>query len=284
MNSTTVRFIRAAASASSALSPELGAGLLHRLFTTPRPRRMPDRERAWMTGATGSRLQLEDGRALQVWHWGEGGPSVLLVHGWGGAASQMAVFAEPLVSAGCRVVAFDQPAHGASDGKRSAVPDFARAIGAVARTMGPFDGTIAHSLGASSALLAHHHDAPLGRLAAIAPAENLPGYLAQTASLLGFPEKVLVPTKAQIERRWGARVDEVRPGRFAEQLDGPGLIVHDVDDREVAVAEGRAIAERWAGATFLETQGLGHRRILRDPDVIDAVVGFVTRRSASVAA
>lgn len=284
MNSTTVRFIRAAASASSALSPELGAGLLHRLFTTPRPRRMPDRERSWMAGAIGSRLQMEDGRALQVWHWGEGGPSVLLVHGWGGAASQLAVFAEPLVALGCRVVAFDQPAHGASDGKRTAVPDFARAIGTIARAMGPFDGTVAHSLGASSSLLALHQGAPLGRLAAIAPAENLPGYLEQTAALLGFPESVLVPAKDQIERRWGARVDDVRPGRFAERLAGPGLIVHDVDDREVAVGEGRTIAEGWAGATLLETEGLGHRRILRDPDVIDAVVTFVTRRSATLAA
>lgn len=284
MNSTTVRFIRAAASASSALSPELGAGLLHRLFTTPQPRRMPERERAWMEGAVGSRLQLEDGRALQVWHWGEGGPSVLLVHGWGGAASQMAVFAEPLVALGCRVVAFDQPAHGSSDGKRTAVPDFARAIGAVTRAMGPFDGTIAHSLGASSALLALHQGASLGRLAAIAPAENLPGYLAHTAALLGFPESVMAPVKEQIAKRWGARVDDVRPGRFAPTLRAPGLVVHDADDREVAIAEGRAIADGWADATLLETQGLGHRRILRDPDVIAAVLGFVTRRSAAIAA
>ncbi len=284
MNSTTVRFIRAAARVTSAVSPALGAGFLHRLFTTPLARRTPDRERAWLADAIGSRLPLSDGRELQLWHWGERGPAVLLVHGWGGAASQLGIFAAPLVELGYRVVAFDQPAHGASDGKRSAMPDFADAVGAVAGAHGPFEGTVAHSLGAAAALLALHRGAPLGRVAAVAPAEDLPAYLEQVSGLLGFPTSVLEPTKRQIEQRWGVPIEAARPSGFAAQLRAPGLVVHDLDDREVAIGEGRAIADAWPGATFLETRGLGHRRILRDSEVIGAVLSFVSSRSTSLAA
>jgi pimeloyl-ACP methyl ester carboxylesterase len=65
----------------------------------------------------------------------------------------------------------------------------------------------------------------------------------------------------------------------------PTLVVHDRNDREVGFDQGQAIAEAWPRARLLATEGLGHRRLLRDPAVIGAVTAFVTgdagaRRSA----
>jgi pimeloyl-ACP methyl ester carboxylesterase len=70
------------------------------------------------------RLPFEGGE-LAVTTWGEKGPSVLLMHGWGGARAQMTGFVEPLLAAGYRVVAYDQPAHGESDGKTTNVLEVA---------------------------------------------------------------------------------------------------------------------------------------------------------------
>jgi len=47
--------------------------------------------------------------------WGNDGPVVYLVHGWGGNASQLNPFVRPLVAAGFTVVAHDAPSHGLSD-------------------------------------------------------------------------------------------------------------------------------------------------------------------------
>jgi len=33
--------------------------------------------------------------------------------------------------------------------------------------------------------------------------------------------------------------------------------------------------EAWPGSVLLKTEGLGHRRILKDPKVISAVVNFI---------
>jgi hypothetical protein len=52
------------------------------------------------------------------------------------------------------------------------------------------------------------------------------------------------------------------------------LVVHDTDDREVPYADGRRLAEVF-GARLITTNGLGHRRILYAPEVIDAVVEFI---------
>jgi len=38
------------------------------------------------------------------------------------------------------------------------------------------------------------------------------------------------------------------------------------------------ITRAWRGADMLMTEGLGHRRILRDPDVVAAAVAFLTAR------
>jgi hypothetical protein len=37
------------------------------------------------------------------------------------------------------------------------------------------------------------------------------------------------------------------------------------------------IAAAWPGARWLMTRGLGHRRILRDPATVQAVVDFIVR-------
>ena len=57
-------------------------------------------------------------------------------------------------------------------------------------------------------------------------------------------------------------------------------MVHDRGDAEIPWQHGAAIARAWRGAEMLITEGLGHRRILRDPDVVAATVAFVAARSA----
>src|SRR5690242_19551034 len=105
--STNVRF-----AATALLAPELAGAWAERLFLTPpRPRTEDtalDLIDARMTFLT------HKARSIATWEWGwksHGAPAVLLAHGWGGQAAQMRAFAFKLLSAGYRVVAFDQPAH-----------------------------------------------------------------------------------------------------------------------------------------------------------------------------
>jgi pimeloyl-ACP methyl ester carboxylesterase len=56
------------------------------------------------------------------------------------------------------------------------------------------------------------------------------------------------------------------------------LVVHDSGDR--VVDRGQAdllVAELGNGTRLVETSGLGHGRILRDPGVIGEVVAFLDR-------
>jgi pimeloyl-ACP methyl ester carboxylesterase len=68
---------------------------------------------------------------------------------------------------------------------------------------------------------------------------------------------------------------------MAPHVGLPALIIHDHDDRDVSWHEGEAIARAWPHARFLRTEGLGHRRILLDPEVIGRAVRFLDPTSAT---
>lgn len=63
-------------------------------------------------------------------------------------------------------------------------------------------------------------------------------------------------------------------------LTTPLLVIHDRGDAEIPWQDGRVIAQAWRGAETLMTDGLGHRRVLRDPDVVAAAVAFVAALTA----
>jgi len=56
--------------------------------------------------------------------------------------------------------------------------------------------------------------------------------------------------------------------------------MRDPEDRDVPFDHGSGVAGAWPGARLSRLHGLGHRRLLRDPEVIAESVGFITRADA----
>lgn len=274
LNSTNVRFVKAIAGFSNVVAPGLAARLLEQLFLTPTRHKTPAREVRWIAGAQRSAVRFAPGRELPVYTWGSG-PPVLLVHGWSGRGSQLGAFIRPLVSQGFRVVTFDGPSHGQAGGRLSGIPEFARAIELLAQQLGPFHAVVAHSMGAAATTVALSRGLELSRVVYVAPPENPGRYLDEAASYLGFSDGVVRRTRARIERRFSFDFKDVRGSTIARNQRTPLLVIHDRDDREVLHEEGARLVDAWPGARLLTTSGLGHRRILRDEDVVDAMVRFV---------
>ena len=116
-NSTTVRsyrfgvppVLRATVRAVDRVAPDLTARLALRLWCRP----PHHKDRRPLPGGTTWTLPFGPSE-IAGQTWGDG-PTVVLVHGWGGNRAQLAAtFVEPLVAAGLRVVAYDAPSHGVS--------------------------------------------------------------------------------------------------------------------------------------------------------------------------
>jgi pimeloyl-ACP methyl ester carboxylesterase len=291
MNSTIVRsheppmmaLVRAGGRTLSALAPALAARVAERRFLTPPRHRRPAAEIALLERAH-ARPLFVGGRRIEMWKWGRG-PAVLLVHGWGGRGAQLGAFVEPLVARGFSVVTFDAPGHGAAEPGLVTIPEMTAALRAVAATQRPLAGLIAHSLGATVAARALYEGLHASTVVFVAPAADLVGPATWFAQMLGLSPRVAELMRERVEHRVGKPWSAFDMTTLGPALTAPLLVAHDRGDGEVPWQHGRFVAQSWAGpAEVLETDGLGHRRILRDPRVIAFAADFVAQPYARVMA
>lgn len=268
----------------SAVAPGLAAMAAENLFVTVIRHNRPPRENAWAEGATRLSIPSPHGE-LMAWSWGDGPETILLVHGWAGRGLQLGAFVEPLTDAGYRVVAFDGPAHGESSGRRSNIFKLTEGLVAVAEALGRVSGVIAHSLGTTAVLLAaSRHGFDPGRFVAISPMADTRTMTGWYGQMTGFSKTVVERMRVRLEHSIGFRWDEIEPCRVAQGFETETLVIHDRDDPELPPSEGEAIARALPAAEIFLTDGLGHRRILRDPAVVATATSFVIRAGASSAA
>jgi pimeloyl-ACP methyl ester carboxylesterase len=145
---------------------------------------------------------------------------------------------------------------------------------ALEREQGPFHAIIAHSLGAAASALALDAGLAARRVVFLGPAANPPRWASAFAARLGLTDPVVARMRARSERRLGLSWAELDVPRRAARRAEPLLVLHDRQDAEVPMADGRLIAASWPGARFVATLGLGHQRLLRDASVIREAVAF----------
>ena len=274
--SATLRLTRAAFATVQRASPRLAAVWAERIFCTPPRRPISERMAAWLRD--GQRFTVTvSGRRVAAWSWGTAGPRVLLVHGWGSRGARFVDLGNALLSGGYRVVTFDAPGHGASSGRLSSGPEFARAASAVVNAVGPVSNIVGHSVGGFASALAMERGLAVRRAVFLAPSCNVNSYTAQFAALLGVHAPVMASMRGRLERRLGFSWKDLNIPEFAPEMRVPLLVIHDRDDREVLWNDGAAIAQAWPGAELVTTAGLGHHRLVSDAAVIRQVVAFLDR-------
>lgn len=254
------------------IHPRLARPALARLWLTPwvhpsalHPVELPPGLRSWS-------LDVAD-RTLRG-YTGGAGPTVVLVHGWAGRAADWRHLAIDLAAAGWRVVTPDLPAHGTTTGTTTTVFELSDALAAVLRRERPV-AVVAHSLGFPVLLHATRLAlaTPPASIVAVAPGRRMRHTLQRFAERSQLPPDLADELRRSMQRRFGADIwDALDADRQLPDLSAQGLVIHDADDADVAIADGEAVARQWPGATFVTTRGLGHRRILRDPGVRRCVV------------
>lgn len=259
---------------SQGVAPALAARLALRLFFTPLPLKLAARRRAvpapwrlehWPFEQSSMAVYRRDavGEAER--------PTVLLVHGWAGDALQMRSLADALHGAGLNPVLLDFPGHGRSGAWRATLPQFVRALWAASARLGPLEAVVAHSLGAVAAAHAVANGLPVQRLALLAPSPPPAQFLHWFARSLGLGDAMPARMHSAIERVEGVPLTRFDPAWLGPRLTLPTLVVHDEGDRVSPLAVGQRLAGAIAGAQLLTTQGLGHRRVLADLAVANAV-------------
>jgi len=219
-----------------------------------------------------------DGGELAVTTWGSNGPSVLLMHGWGGARAQMTGFVDPLLFAGYRVVAYDQPAHGESDGKMTNLLEIAPTMDLIAKQEGPFAAILAHSFGTliTSHALVKRNFTPPSKLVYFGAFNRLLDSLPRFQIAADLPNEIINELRSMIYENFGKGVlDAIVNENLVPHINIPAMMFHDVADNVTPVEDSRAIDRVWKNARYVETNGLGHRGALQSKEIHEQVVKFL---------
>jgi pimeloyl-ACP methyl ester carboxylesterase len=255
------------------LAPAWGTRAAFRLFCTPFPWKLA--RRAPVPAAWSKAVWPFEGGSLAVYRRDDVQPGrlvVLLVHGWAGSAAQLHSIADALATAGLDPVLVDFPGHGRSRGWRSTLPQFSRAIYAVASRVGPLHAVVAHSAGSLAALHTAANGLAVERLVLIAPAAPPATFLGGFAGSLRLAASLPERMREHIERVEGVPLTEFEPEWLGPRVRQPTLVVHDEQDRVAPFAAGRRLADALPAGRLHATQGSTHRRIMSDASVAAEVV------------
>lgn len=270
-------YILATGKILTAISPLLASRFAAKLFLTPFKYKLPERDKKMDEESTQSTVLLPRfHKEIVVYEYGDSPRKILLAHGWSGRGTQMAVMAEDLLKAGFSVVSFDAPAHGRAPGKTSMMPHFIEAIEVLEKKYGPFEAVIGHSLGGMASLKAVADGLPVKKMVIIGTANSITHITREFARNMNMNNKVAAKMKIYFDEKFGVDMDTLSGAVSAEGVKVPTLVVHDEDDVDVHVSSAYEIHEKLEKSEILITAGLGHRRILGNPEVINKIIEFLS--------
>ncbi|GGQ71980.1 alpha/beta fold hydrolase [Kitasatospora griseola] len=277
----TAALVRTALNATSHLATAPPGRVAFELFRHPiRRSRVRGSERELHELAVTEELTV-NGKRVRVYRWGDGRRPVLLVHGWQSRASRFAPYVRGLLDLGMSPIGFDAPGHGDSAGRTTTILEYRELIGRLAERHGPFEAVLAHSFGVCCAFLALAEGVPAGRLVAVAGVAEF-GFLVEGfAAALGLNDRLERDLARRIDRLLFPGVEAIRQ-RFdathrPELVTAPILVVHDEQDDVVPLRQARLLHRAYGEPQLrlITTRGLGHRRVLTEPTVVDNVLAFL---------
>ena len=263
-----------AANTTAALFPRTYKASVQRQFTRPRVKQQTDKGRDWLESLEKASFEGPQGRQ-RVYRGGDG-PLVFFQHGWEADSADLSTLGQAVMEAGYSVALIDGPSHGQSEGYKAYILLFAEGLGAAAAQLGQPDAIIAHSMGLPASVLAMaRHGLTPGRVIGLGAPDALPRNVAFQGEAMGLSQRAIALMLEAVSESFGEPAANLDITLDAPNFTAPALILHGENDQIAPSVCAERIASAWPGAVSEIFAGVGHRGILRDPRVVERVLGFV---------
>lgn len=258
------------------ISPKLVTKFAAKLFTSPIKHKVPKREFEMDRKSVKNKIYIpEINKSIITYEYGKSEHKILLVHGWSGRGTQLFKIADELIQNGYSVISFDAPAHGKSEGKTTIMSEFIASILEIEKQFGPFKIAIGHSLGGMSVLNAIKDGLKVEKAIIIGSGDIVQDILEEFISKLGLKRGISDRLLDRFENKYKVKIDDFSAYKAAQKIQIPVLVIHDNDDPEVPVTAGINIHKNLQNGSLFLTDGLGHRKILGNQNVIKKVIDFI---------
>lgn len=260
----------------SFISPKLTILFIAKLFTTPVKHKIPKRELGMNEKSNQFLIDIPTiNKKVMVYEYGNSSKKILLAHGWSGRGTQLFKIADELIKLGYSTISFDAPGHGKSPGKTTIMTEFVETILEVETRFGPFHGAVGHSLGGMSLLNAAKKGMKFPKLVLIGSGDIVQDIFDNFVSNLTLKPEYSQLLRLHFENKYQDKMDNYSGYQSAKEIKIPVLVIHDKNDDEVLVDAGLNIHKHLENGQLFLTEGLGHRKILGNPIVIEKTVQFI---------
>ncbi len=263
------------------VSPAVAGKLAFKLFCTPYPKYKKRKAPAIFHQAQRIEIKLADNTHIKGFLWEApkpNGETILIAHGYASYFFKFEQYIQPLLKAGFKVIGFDAPGHGRSEGKYINVLIYKNAIESIIQHFGPIDHFMGHSLGALTLALVAEQiaEAQKHKFVLIAPATKTTTTFENFFTMMHFTQEVKNAFYAELEKNTSLPITYFEADRAIENYTGSILWVHDEGDRVCPYADLKKFKEQAPkNIKFLITNGLGHNKVYKTPTVIDEIITFL---------
>ncbi len=249
-----------------------------RLFTTPLKHKIPKREFHMNENSIQKTILIPSiNKEIVVYHYGKSEKKVLIVHGWSGRGTQLVKIADELIELGYSTISFDAPAHGKSKGNSTIMTEFIASILVLEQQFGPFEFAIGHSLGGMSILNAIKQNLKVKKAVIIGSGDIIQDIIDDFVKKLKLKSNIGILLRNHFEKKYNQKMNDYSASEAAKAVKVPVLIVHDTDDTDVNVKAAHHIKENLLNSEIMITNGLGHRKILGNKEVINKIIEFIQK-------
>ncbi len=277
-----LQYLRTKFKTISKLAPITAGRMAFDLFCTPYPKYKKRKAPAIFHHAIKRKVVLTDQTKIHGFEWLPSKPNdqtVLIAHGYGSYAYKFEHYIAPLLKMGYRVLAFDAPAHGQSEGKHIHVVVYQEAIQKIMEQAGPVHHFIGHSLGALTlSMIAEKIDqAESRKFVLIAPATKTTTTFSNFFKMMHLNEVTKAAFLQDVSNRTSHTMDYFAADRALANYKGPILWVHDEKDMVCPYEDIINFKENApSNIKYLITNGLGHNKVYKTADIMDQIMTFLT--------
>lgn len=249
-------------------------------FFAPRLYKPTDQEIELLKQADTFRIMVND-QHVSCWRWGTG-PAIVYVHGWNGRGIQFYFFIKEALAKGYSVITFDGPGHGESGGNTSSYFEMSDAVRGVLNHCKQDDivAVVGHSFGGAAIVNALHKNKHQVPAVLIAPALEIKEMLYTVFSTHGVPEKISQTFIGEYEERFGYNLVTDNPNNLLGEYRLNALIIHDRQDKVTSFCDSEQAAEKYQTIDLFDTNGLGHKKVMTDPNVVSETFKYIQSQYA----
>ena len=260
------------------VSKSLATRFLWRIFCGPIKFKIPARETEFYNKTEKKKIYPKSvSKEIVLYRIPNDGHKVLFVHGWNGRSSQFYRIIDLLSDNGYDITAIDLPGHGKSKRANTNLPEITDLLSEIMKSRGPYHGVVCHSFGGVATLNSIRYGASCEKLVLISPGVyEIKPMFKTFVGLFGLDEEYYADRLFNLaESLYDASPGDFGLDRFSKQIETETLIVHCEDDKEAMKEIALTLHGEMKNSVLHLTEGLGHRRILRDEKVAEIVMNFL---------